>query len=209
MGNVPFFLPWVGALYSSGGIFGKKIMVLGDSHYCGETCKECGLSHVGGCGGFTTSVVNAYLDQEVEREGWMSTYLKFERSLVNHETTPEESVRIWNSILFYNYLQVAMQGPRQAGTPEQYKDAIAPFFSVLNNYQPDILIVWGVRLWNALPCDNWEDGRQVSVDGYDVLNGYYRLFNDKKVHSVCVYHPSTGYSWDYWYRVINKFIHAV
>lgn len=205
MGNVPFFQPWVGALYSSGGIFGKKIMVLGDSHYCGEACKECGLSHVRECGGFTTNVVNAYLDQAVEREGWMSTYLKFERSLVNHVTTPEESVRIWNSIIFYNYLQVAMPGPRQAGTPEQFKEASEPFFSVMNQYQPDILIVWGIRLWNALPCDCWEDGRQMAFDGYDILNGYYRLFNNKRVRALCVYHPSAGYSWDYWYRVINSF----
>lgn len=123
-----FFHPWVGAHYSSGGIFGKRIMVLGDSHYCGEDCKECGVSHLQECNQFTTNVVMDYLDQNIERERWMSTYLKFERSLVNHEPTPEESARIWDSILFYNYLQVAMQGPRQAGTPEQYRAAAEPFF---------------------------------------------------------------------------------
>lgn len=199
-----FFQPWVGRDYSTGGIFGKRIMVLGDSHYCGEDCEECGKSHRHACNEFTTNVVKDYLDQNVEREGWMSTYLKFERSLVNHETTPEESVRIWNSILFYNYLQVALQGPRQAGTPDQYRAAAEPFFSILNQYQPDLLVVWGVRLWNALPSDRWEDGPRKSVDGYEIQNGYYRLSNGKKVHAICVYHPSVGYSWDYWYRAIMK-----
>ena len=65
-------------------------MVLGESHYCGDGCKVCGVASGRNCSDFTTDVVQSYLDQNVEREGWMSTYLKFERSLVNHETTPEE-----------------------------------------------------------------------------------------------------------------------
>lgn len=199
-----FFHPWVGSDYFSGGIFGKRIMVLGESHYCAEACEKCGVDFKCKCNGFTTDVVKAYLDQDNEREGWMSTYLKFERSLVNHATTPEESVKIWNSLLFYNYLQVAMTGSRQAGTTEQYRAAAGPFFSVLDEYQPDLLIVWGVRLWNNLPCERWEEGSQMKVDGYEVKNGYYNLANGKKVRAICVYHPSVGYSWDYWYRVIMK-----
>ena len=204
MKTTAFFHPWVGPDYLSGGIFGKRIMVLGDSHYCGEGCKDCGQSLNCECNGFTSDVVRAYLDPYNEREGWMPTYLKFERSLVNHETTPEESEKIWNSLLFYNYLQVAMQGPRQAGTPAQYRTAAEPFFSVLDEYQPDLLIVWGVRLWNNLPGERWEDGAQKKLDGYEIQNGYYRLANGKKVRAICVYHPSAGYSWDYWYRVIME-----
>ena len=202
MNNKSFFHPFVGKDYLSGGIFNKRIMILGDSHYCAEDCKECGVDFKCKCNDFTTDVVKAYLDQNNEREGWMSTYLKFERSLVNHETTPEESVKIWNSLLFYNFLQVAMQRPRQAGTPEQYRDAAGPFFSVLDQYQPDLLVVWGVRLWNNLPGEHWEDGPKMKVDGYEIQNGYYILANGKRVRAICVYHPSVGYSWDYWYRVI-------
>ena len=197
-----FFNPWVGKNYSTGGIFGRRIMVLGESHYCGENCSVCGVTHRGGCQDFTSGVVRDYLDQNNEREGWMSTYLKFERSLVNRETTPAESVKIWDSLLFYNFLQVAMQRPRQAGTSEQYRAAAGPFFEVLDRYQPDLLVVWGVRLWNNLPSERWIDGPGLVVDGSPVSNGFYSLPNGKKVRAVCVYHPSAGYSWDYWYRVI-------
>ena len=199
-----FFLPWVGSQYASGGVFGKRIMVLGDSHYCGEPCRDCGRRFSTKCSDFTTRVVRAYLDQNNEREGWMTTYLKFERSLVNHETSPTESVKIWNSLLFYNYLQVAMQGPRQAGTPEQYRAAAGPFFEVMDKYQPDLLVVWGVRLWNNLPSERWVDGPDIVVDGYAINNGFYRLSNGKMVRAICVYHPSVGYSWDYWYKVIMR-----
>ena len=37
-----FFQPFVGKDYTTGGIFGKRIMVLGESHYCDEGCTDCG-----------------------------------------------------------------------------------------------------------------------------------------------------------------------
>ena len=37
-----FFQPFVGMDYANGGIFGKRIMVLGESHYCDESCADCG-----------------------------------------------------------------------------------------------------------------------------------------------------------------------
>lgn len=201
-----FFFPWVGSHYYSGGIFGRRIMVLGDSHYCGTPCSKCGVNPNPKCNWLTSDVIGWYLDPKIEREGWMNTYLKFERSLVGRETTPDDSRKIWDSIIFYNFLQVALHGPREAGTQEQHQDSIGPFFSVMNTYQPDLLIVWGVRLWNKLPSENWIDGPDVKVDGYQVNNGYYRLSGGKMVRAVCVYHPSVGYSWDYWHKVIKAIL---
>lgn len=198
-----FFHPWVGSDYLSGGIFGKRIMVLGESHYCGEHCKVCGQNFNCKCNQFTENVVKAYLNPNIEREGWMSTYLKFERSLVNHNTTQSESKDIWDSILFYNYLQVAIPKARQAGTSAQYRASENAFFSVIDKYEPELIIVWGVRLWKKLPSTRWEDGPSMVVDGYNVQNGYYLLVNGEKPRVICVYHPSAGYSWDYWYRVIK------
>ena len=81
MENV-FFLPFVGRDYLSGGIFGRRVMVLGESHYCGERCANCGVpGKAGDCAAFTSGVIERYLDPKAEREPWMNTYLKFERSL--------------------------------------------------------------------------------------------------------------------------------
>lgn len=202
-----FFSPRIGKGYARGGIFGKKILALGESHYCGSGCADCGeCGKHPECSDFTTNVVNWCLDSSVEREGWMNTYLKFERSLVGKETTPLESRKIWDSIAFYNFLQVAMGGAREAGTNQQYRAAAEPFMQVLEELQPDVLIVWGVRLWNNLPNRNWADGSKVAVDGYEVQNGYYTLPSGKKVKVVCVYHPSVGYDWSFWHKVIVNFI---
>ena len=201
-----FFYPHVGLNYHQPAIFPKRILVLGESHYCAEACADCGSRQHPECAGFTRKVVADYLNPCNEREGWMNTYLKFERSLVGHETTPDESRRIWDSIAFYNYLQVAMGGPRKAGTAEQYQAAAETFFTVPEQLQPDLLIVWGTRLWDNLPSgERWQDGEAVTVEGYDVQNGYYRLSNGKRIRAFCVYHPSAGYDWAYWHKVVECF----
>lgn len=202
-----FFHPHIGSAFRHASMFPKRILVLGESHYCADACADCGSQQHPECAGFTRKVVADYLNPFNDREGWMNTYLKFERSLVGHETTPDESRRIWDSIAFYNYLQVALGGPREAGSAEQYQAAAEPFFAVLDQLQSELLIVWGKRLWDHLPsCERWQDGETVIVEGYDVQNGYYRLANGKRVHAFCVYHPSAGYDWAYWHKVIQWFL---
>ena len=112
-----FFQPFVGKDYANGGIFGKRIMILGESHYCDESCTDCGDCQLHReCMNFTQQVLDDYLNENKERQNWMRTFLKFERSLVGEETDQAMRLKIWNSVVFFNYLQVAMGGPREAGT---------------------------------------------------------------------------------------------
>ena len=200
-----FFQPFVGKDYANGGIFGKRIMILGESHYC-EGCLDCGIpSKHPECIDLTQGVVKDYLEKE-KRQDWMRTFLKFERSLVGGETNREMSRKIWDSVVFYNYLQVAMGGPREAGLATQYQQASKAFFEVLDKCQPEVLIVWGHQLWRNLPEERWIDGEELIVEGQNIRNGAYRLANGKSVKALAVYHPSVGYSWDFWHRVIRGFL---
>lgn len=202
-----FFQPFVGANYANGGLFGKRIMVLGESHYCDEGCADCGDCQLHrDCIGFTQNVIRNYLDEACERENWMRTFLKFERSLVGMETDWDMKRKIWDSVLFFNYLQVAMGGPREAGTSGEYSEAAGALFDMMDKYQPEYLIAWGNRLWNKLPGDRWEDGEDIVVDGYHVATGSYVLGNGKRVRVMAVNHPSVGNSWYYWHRVIQIFL---
>ena len=104
-----FFQPFVGKDYANGGIFGKRIMILGESHYCDESCTDCGDCRLHReCMNFTQQVLDDYLNENKERQNWMRTFLKFERSLVGEETDQAMRLKIWNSVIFFNYLQVAM-----------------------------------------------------------------------------------------------------
>lgn len=197
------FEPWKGKNYLTSGLNGKKILAIGESFYCSEEEADKFASAL------TEKVVNDYLairnGEFRENKGeWTNTYLKFERSLVGEETTPERSREIWNSIAFYNYLQIPMSGARESGSPIDYKNAEKAFFDVINELQPDLIIVWGVgKLFNNMPEDRWTWGKRLDVDGWDINNGYYQLDNEKQVRCIAVYHPSTGYQWDWWYKVIK------
>ena len=194
------FEPWKGENYLTSGYNGKRILVIGESFYCSEEEAVATL---------TEKVVTDYLairnGEFRENKGeWTNTYLKFERSLEGKETYPEDSQRIWNSIAFYNYLQVPMSGARESGSKMDYKNAENAFFEVINDLQPDLIIVWGVgRLFNNLPEDRWTWGDLLKVDGWEIKNGYYQLENEKQVRCIAVYHPSTGYQWDWWHKVIK------
>lgn len=146
------FLPFVGDQYSYGISFndngelvlgteakpGKKVLVLGESHYCDEDLSDEELSS------FTREVLDCYLKSE-ERYSWMRTFLKFERALSNADTNID-SKSIWNHLMFYNYLQCPLRGLRMAGDSRRYEDATTPFFAILKKYKPDYIIVWGRRL---------------------------------------------------------------
>ena len=109
-----------------------------------------------------------------------------------------------------------MGGPREAGTSVQYRQAGKAFFEAIQKYQPEYIIVWGKRLWNNLPGDNghyekasgvhWEDCNDIEVEGTWVPNGFYVMSGGKRVKALVVNHPSVGYSWDYWYQVIQRFL---
>ena len=181
-------------------------MVLGESHYCDEGCADCGDCRLHReCMGFTQGVLRDYLDEGTERQNWMRTFVKFERSLVGEETDQAMRLKIWDSVVFFNYLQVAMGGPREAGTSAQYRQAGEAFFEVLNKYQPEYVIAWGNRLWDKMPGEHWQNGDDIVVDSYHVATGWYVLSNGKQVKAMAVNHPSVGYSWDYWYKVIKGF----
>ena len=76
---------------------------------------------------------------------------------------------------------------------------------MINKYQPEYVIAWGNRLWDKMPGEHWQNGDDIVVDGYHVATGGYVLSNGKQVKAMAVNHPSVGYSWDYWYKVIKGF----
>lgn len=110
---------------------------------------------------------------------------------------------IWNSLIFYNYLQEPMSDVRLAGTREQYRDAESALFAVLEKYQPEYMVVWGTRLWDYIPTKNWGGKTPMNIDELPVMHGEYLLSGDKRGKTIRVYHPSSGYSWERWYKVLN------
>lgn len=203
------FLPFVGDQYSYGISFndngelvlgtkenpGKKVLVLGESHYCDEDLSDEELSS------FTRDVLKCYLSSE-ERYGWMRTFVKFERALSNADTNID-SKSIWNHLMFYNYLQCPLRGLRMAGDSRRYEDATPPFFAILKKYKPDYIIVWGRRLFVNLPSENVQEGEYMpSIE----INIWSYQIDGHTIMVLPVVHPSGGFLWGYWHEVIVELL---
>lgn len=205
------FLPFVGDFYEYGMSFdeegnlvlgtkekpGKKVLVLGEYHYCDEDISDEDKNS------FTRDVVNKYLEASLDREKWerwMNTFLKFERAFYNRATEPCETKKFWEYTMFYNYLQVPLCETRMVGTDDDFEEAAKPFVNLLRTYSPDYIIVWGYQLYSKLPDEGGEQGPFLSRS---IETWVYRYGSSIKV--LPTYNPSAGFSWKYWNQVIVEF----
>ncbi len=193
MKNV-FFKPYVGKKYNKKGFNGVKVLALGDSHYCSKKCSDCGQTSRENCSDLTIDVVHNYLNfKKVEEESadWMKTFTKFSNVFVGGKLDNDAIIEFWESIAFYNYVQSSVDKSRVAPSNQQYEDSESAFNQVLRELNPDIIIVWGKRLWEQLP-DIGEYGAERKINNA-IDNLYYYQVGSKEIPAFCIYHPSSSY----------------
>ena len=66
-----------------------------------------------------------------------------------------------------------------------------------------ILVLGEAHICGGCGGERWRPGNELVIDNYAVKNGYYRLADGKEARVLWVYHPSAGYSWDWWNKVIS------
>lgn len=192
-------LPWVGENYQTGGsVFRQRTLILGGSQY--SPGHETFHTDEGQAEweGFTQDVVNYYFDDNIKGH-WKSTYTGFINSVFGGQSDDEQRGRFFDSIIFYNYLQeIAGASASEAGNYD-YKapQHFAAFQEILSLHQPEVVISWGAKVWNALP-NNWDHGPAVIGDpimigGKSAGSVYTYPFQDARIRLVGVHHPSIGY----------------
>lgn len=212
--NEVFFDPWVGKNYGTErSIFNKKVLILGDSHYC-KCCEGCGNRTLHpDCTDFTRKVVIDYLDP-AHKADWKSTYSTFINSMLNKSTSTEERADFFESVVFYNFLQISAGEDPYSTKQYDYTDDryLRAFYDVIDKTLPDVVICWGGKLWDTLP-NNWnnygeaEKGAGININN-DVFGKYYTYpyRGDKRILLIGVRHPSMGFARDYHHQIFSKLI---
>jgi len=204
MKNV-IFTPWVGKNYSKFGYKKKKILILGESHYC-HCCEEnlgkkCWATKKKKCNEREYHI-NLFLNNingKEESTPWFRTYKKFTNIFVNSNNI-EDINNFWNSIIFYNYVQTRIERPRKKPTPEMFKNSVKPFFEILKEYKPGVIIVWGKRLWDKLPKECFSHGKNI----FTKPSGFY-----KNIPTYYINHPSSSFNTEFWSKYIKKVISLI
>ena len=201
------FKPWVGDRYGCGIVgydadgkiiygtenhIGKRVLVLGESHYCANLEAEATPF-------LTINIIADLLNPDSEWEPYKNTYTKFAKSLVGciGNLDSETKDKAWHHVVFYNYVQVAMSGARVSPRSEDFRKSETAFFEVLELYTPDIVIAWGQRLYNNLP----QGGKQLpdlTIDSGRFAGNATELWSyqvdGNSIPVMPITHPSTGYS---------------
>jgi hypothetical protein len=197
-----FFFPWIGTDYNNGGIFKKKILILGESHYCEDpgVCSGCtpGVKD-SECNLLTQKVIKG---QFTDGEKKHSIFTKLAKLLLDKETIEiNDKENFWNSVAFYNYVQTSVaSGARVAPNDKMFSNSFQSFNEVMDKLDPDFLLIVSCRLWKNLPGRagiEWPAGPIIEENNIVEKTWYYKG-KRKNTLSIVIYHPSSpSFSYEY------------
>ena len=130
-------LPWIGQSYANGGFEGKRVLILGESHYRPIEQK---------IQDFSMNVVKWHVYTKRVR-----VFTKVQKILaaipVGKPVSDDQRSAFWESVAFDNYIQTSVgERSRIRPSPEMWEAAEKPFLQTLNTLKPEFLIVLGKEL---------------------------------------------------------------
>ncbi|MHB8833315.1 MAG: hypothetical protein ACYC9V_09090 [Desulfobacteria bacterium] len=187
--------PWIGEMYGKeGNIFGKKLMLVGESHYYEGMSPPPHPIDV--------DEVNFTVDQ-VKRQivgNTVKTFCKFEEIYFGNERV-DKRMQFWNSISFYNYVQYIMPDPKYKMKVSAYmiQKSYPAFIDTLNymnnnNNLPDCIMVCSKTVMDGLPIPSKmaNKGINFNVFGPEKNGTYYKSeLGDHVIPLSFTRHPSS------------------
>lgn len=192
-----FFKPWIGENYHTTGLYAKRVLIVGESHYFknGTTPTT----------DFTTVVI-----QEIVNEEWTHPFFtKLVRVFMGYPSyerlSQDKKKAFFNSVAFFNFIQdKTIRQPRVAPTEPMWEIGRRAFKEVIDRLTPQCCIVLGYRLWEQLPNEG-ERGQPIQ-DGHRGETWYYS-HNRNRVLCYPIYHPSSSrFSPNEWHPFIRDAI---
>lgn len=177
--STPTFLPWVGREYGVNPIHGRRILILGESHY-NRGGKYSAHSE------FTRNCIIEQIKGERRGRFWTNVAI----ALMGAKPKQEDKANFWNRVCFYNYVQkFAGDGPRIRPTDTMWKTSSEAFHFVLREVKPELMVVLGYSLWKNIPKNIGRQGMN-KVAGRDTW--WYPISNSSDCLAVNLIHPSSG-----------------
>ena len=188
------FLPWIGNEYEEGIYYneegklcpgkGKKWMILGESFYWGDEDDDNAESN-DDASYFVKNLIGQIISGNPNFN--IRTFIRFENAMAyeNEEWELTQRQNFWNHLVFYDYVQEPLKYPLLSPTEDQFKDSEKSFWRVIEICKPDIIIVWGKRLYNHLPQEG-EQGKDIECDEDSVETWIYK----NNIRVIPIIHPA-------------------
>jgi len=182
------FNPWIGDNYSEAS-FGKKVLVLGESHY--DWDQDISIDRLPTV---TNEVIGEQLDGKYTKAFWTHIAVTF----LNKLPTLNDKREFWHAISFYNFVQQsAGMGARVRPSLEMFKASEPAFFEVLDSLKPEVVVVLGYELWRHLPKQANED-KAIDTASGPILTRLYSYVGGSSL-ACSIKHPSSGFNGRDWH----------
>ncbi len=133
-----FFEPYVGTEYEGGLTKGRKLLIIGESHYNEPGCEECGEQA-------TREVVASYLN------GTPAKFFDYVESAASGNRLALARNEFWQKVAFANFVQRPMATASHRPTDDHWRDGIEPFWQTVTELKPDLVFMFTSAWSNWLP----------------------------------------------------------
>ncbi len=186
MSQEPRYLPWVGDHYCSGGVFGVRLLLLGESMYERPSAP------------LPSSIVPDMISS-ILRGQWAHRFYT-----TTHRTIGGvyDLRTFWHSVMFYNFVQCPVgERARQRPSTEAWLGSRAALVSVVDRHKPQAVLVLGKQLWK------WLVGLGLVQPTGEQVG---KLAVGMRADAAYIHHPSSrGFSRQRWTGPAVAFIAAV
>lgn len=136
------FEPWVGKQYYEAKLYGLRILLLGESHYNEKDQDST----------FTRRVVEKCGQGDKRRRFFTITARFILHQGQGGKLSAQQRTAFWDQVAFYNYVQELVgERARQRPTPDMWKHSKGAYYQVLQDLEPDLVVVLGRQLAKNLP----------------------------------------------------------
>lgn len=176
------FEPWIGKYYSRGFQAGRKLLLLGESHY-DETGSASAPRYT------KETVLDFFVPDGATGKGNNFAGRVTRMLCTQAALTPADALMAWEQCAFANYIPVFVGTyARTPKTREHWELAHKMFPDLLRQLQPDRVLVLGHTVWNRIRYGQWEN---LKWRVGDEVRGLWRFDVDGKVAlATKVWHPS-------------------
>jgi hypothetical protein len=193
--------PFVGTNYATTGLWNRKVMILGESSY------DAKATHNGyDAANQTIHVGNDAIGYTEGRCYWNRSrfYTRIARIFDHDPMSFEARKRFWNSVVYYNYLQVVLSKPRQQPPAGAWLEAQSAFRETLEEHRPDVVFAFSKRMWPHLPKDS--DTNFPNDVGTECRTGQLQISGGHQVKYIGFHHPTAfGFRW----QPVRELVHML
>lgn len=186
----PHFLPWEGTAYRSLGLGGRRLLILGESHYDWGAGRDRPT--------LTQEIVEDYAASKTNHQ-----FFNRVTRICEGEVSGVGRRLFWDRVAYYIFVQVMLKkGTRPTRSDWALSGPI--FESTLQNLAPDYLLVLGKELWDSMPSPSGTVDLQV---GSSLQAGRWYATGERAALATFINHPrSRGFVVDRWSQVVRTLL---